>query len=216
MNTVSFSILDYLKSHKRANVSGLGVFYIMHSGAKVVDGTKNILPPSTEIGFDYDESTRDEGLMDYVSGKTSLSPKQIATQIEDWKITLLNANEVQLQNLGTLKREGEAVIWNGERINAEAPDFFGLEEINLDALNAETSQESSEYKQNKAILWTFLVAIPIAGILLLAYTQRDRIFGKKSFDVSVKTSTHRIPKSSVTDSTKQNQKKADSATVTAH
>lgn len=216
MNTVSFSILDYLKSHKRANVSGLGVFYIMHSGAKVVDGTKNILPPSTEIGFDYDESARDEALMDYLSGKTSLSPKQIATQIEDWKITLLNANEVQIPHLGTLKREDEAVIWNGERINAEAPDFFGLEEINLDALNAETFQEPSEYKQNKAILWTFLVAIPIAGILLLAYSQRDRIFGKKSFDVSVKTSTHRIPKSSVTDSTKQNQKKADSATVTAH
>ncbi len=216
MNTVSFSILDYLKSHKRANVSGLGVFYIMHSGAKVVDGTKNILPPSTEIGFDYDESARDQGLMDYLSGKTSLSAKQIATQIEDWKIMLLNANEVQIPHLGTLKREGQAVIWNGERINAEAPDFFGLEEINLDALNAETSQEPSEYKQNKAILWTFLVAIPIAVILLLAYSQRDRIFGKKSFDVSVKTSTHRIPKSSVTDSTKQNQKKADSATVTAH
>lgn len=218
MNTVSSSILDYLKSYKRAQVAGLGTFSMIHSGAKVVDGTKNILPPATEIGFVYDETTSDQGLMDYVSSKTGLSSRQITTQIEDWKIALINTREVEFPSLGKLTKENDTLQWKGERVESLSPDFFGLEEINLEQLNSKKSSSEGEYKQNKTILWTFLVAIPIAGILILAYSQRDRIFGKKSFDVSVKTSTHRIPKAAPvkTDSLHQNQIKADSANVSAH
>jgi len=50
------------------------------------------------------------------------------------------------------------------------------------------------YRFNKGILWTFLVLIPIAGIAALVYSQKDKIFGKSSFDVTpVQTSTKRIP-----------------------
>lgn len=218
MNTVSSSILDYLKSYKRAHVAGLGVFSMIHSGAKVVDGSKNILPPATEIGFVYDEATSDQGLKDYVSSQKGLSSRQITTQIEDWKIALINTHQVELPGLGKLTKENDTLQWKGERVESLSPDFFGLEEINLEQLNSKNSGSEGEYKQNKKILWTFLVAIPIAGILILAYTQRERVFGKKSFDFPVKTSTHRISKAAPvkTDSLQQNQIKADSTSVSAH
>jgi hypothetical protein len=49
-----------------------------------------------------------------------------------------------------------------------------------------------DYQFNKSILWAFLVIIPILGIVYVAYTQQELLFGEKSFDkanISVQTKT---------------------------
>jgi hypothetical protein len=64
-------------------------------------------------------------------------------------------------------------------------------------VNASVNREK-DFKFKKTILWTFLLLIPVLGIVYLVFTQQELLFGKKSFNkVSVQTSTHRIVKDTV-------------------
>ena len=55
-------------------------------------------------------------------------------------------------------------------------------------------ESDNQYVFNNSILWIFLFILPVGAIVYLAINYQDQIFGKKSFDeVTVKTSTHRIP-----------------------
>jgi hypothetical protein len=78
-----------------------------------------------------------------------------------------------------------------------------LEEIRLSDINNGEKVNTSvnrekDFKFRKTILWVFLLIIPVLGILYLAFTQQELLFGKKSFNnVSVQTSTHRIVKDTV-------------------
>jgi hypothetical protein len=56
----------------------------------------------------------------------------------------------------------------------------------------------------------FPFIIPVGAIVFLAINYQDKIFGKKSFDISVKTSTHRIVEKPVL---KKDTVKADSAKI---
>ena len=76
-------------------------------------------------------------------------------------------------------------------------NFFGLEEISLkeikeNKVTADKKDSEDDYVFSKSILWAFLFIIPVGGILFLAIMYQDKIFGKKSFDMTIKTSTHRI------------------------
>jgi hypothetical protein len=81
-----------------------------------------------------------------------------------------------------------------------------LEEIIISDINNKNLKQKvpvnseKDYKFNKSILWAFLVIIPVLGIIYVAYTQQELLFGKKSFDktnISVQTKTHRIEKDTV-------------------
>ena len=84
----------------------------------------------------------------------------------------------------------------------QSPSYFGLEKIDLKEIEKPKSTEHSyekedsdnQYVFSKSILWTFLLIIPVGAILYLSINYKDKIFGKKSFNLSVKTSTHRIEK----------------------
>ena len=84
----------------------------------------------------------------------------------------------------------------------QSPSYFGLEKIDLKEIEKPKSTELSyekedsdnQYVFSKSILWTFLLIIPVGAILYLSINYKDKIFGKKSFNLSVKTSTHRIEK----------------------
>jgi hypothetical protein len=100
-------------------------------------------------------------------------------------------------------REDEKTHFKGKRVESGRPDFYGLEEIRFsDISNGEkivhTENREKDYQFNKSILWIFLFIVPVAGLLILAYTQKDLLFGKKSFEnVSVQTKTHRIAKDTI-------------------
>jgi hypothetical protein len=102
--------------------------------------------------------------------------------------------------LGRLNQGDEGLSFFGKRLSSDHPDFYGLEEIRFSDISdgerlMETSSKEKDYKFSKSILWIFLVAVPVAGIVYLAITQQELLFGKKSFDsLSVQTKTKRIEK----------------------
>jgi hypothetical protein len=69
---------------------------------------------------------------------------------------------------------------------------ISLKEIKENKVISEKKDTEDDYVFNKSILWIFLFIIPVGAIVFLAINYQDKIFGKKSFDISVKTSTHRI------------------------
>ena len=93
--------------------------------------------------------------------------------------------------------------FKGNRLQSDHPDFYGLEEIKISDIHNNESPKTAptnsgkDYRFNKSILWIFLIIIPVLGILYVAYTQQELLFGQKSFDKatpSVQTRTHRIEK----------------------
>lgn len=110
---------------------------------------------------------------------------------------------MEIQNLGTIFIEDGHTHFKGNRLQSDHPDFYGLEEIRISDINSTGKPEQivnseDDYKFKKSILWIFLIVLPVLGLLFLAYTQQELLFGKKSFDnVSVKTKTHRIVKDTI-------------------
>ena len=215
MNITNY-INEFLKERNSVVVSGFGEFFLKNSKAVVDEKTKSILPPAKEIGFNIDYEAKDQGLINFISQKSGLSQSETEADLKKladyWKKQLSENHLIDIEGLGTFYQSENAVTFKGARIEKTSPDFYGLEEIDLQNLKTPLAHNTSveDYKINKSILWIFLLILPVAGLIFLAFTQRERLFGKKSFDdLSVKTSTHRIK----TDSAKINQAKADSLKI---
>ncbi|WP_313093414.1 HU domain-containing protein [Chryseobacterium flavum] len=204
---ISAYILEYLKQFGTVTVPGFGVFLLKNSKAIINSENGSILPPASEIDFTIDYEVQSEELTAFIAGQKQMSLEasrsDLKIQTDFWKKKLQAEQILEIQNLGTIFIEEGHTHFKGKRIESGRPDFYGLEEIrfsdinNGEKVNASESREK-DYKFNKAILWVFLLAIPILGILYLAYAKQEFIFGKKSFDnVSVQTSTHRIVKDTV-------------------
>ena len=113
-----------------------------------------------------------------------------------------------MQKLSVMKFSEEKILLQNEKDFTKNPQFFGLEEIKLEEINTSKSDSvasedsDNQFVFNYSILWIFLFILPVGALLYLALTYPDKIFGKKSFDMSVKTSTHRIEKNATIDSSK--------------
>lgn len=199
---ISAYILEYLKQFGTVTVPGFGVFSLKNSKAIINSENGSILPPASEIVFAVDYEVISDELAAFIAAQKQMSleasKSDLKIQTDFWKKKLQAEQVLEIQNLGTVMVEDGDTHFKGKRIESGHPDFYGLEEIRISDINngekvSSTENREKDYKFKKTILWTFLFAVPVAGIVYYAFTQRELLFGKKSFDtVSVQTSTHRI------------------------
>ncbi|MDR2237613.1 MAG: hypothetical protein LBE92_15940 [Chryseobacterium sp.] len=199
---ISAYILEYLKQFGTVTVPGFGVFSLKNSKAIINSENGSILPPASEIVFSVDYEVASDELAAFIAAQKQMSLEasrsDLKIQTDFWKKKLQADQHLEIQNLGTIMTEEGDTHFKGKRIESGHPDFYGLEEIRISDINngekiSPAENREKDYKLKKSILWTFLFVIPVLGILYYAFTQRELLFGKKSFnDVSVQTATHRI------------------------
>ncbi|MBB6371014.1 hypothetical protein [Chryseobacterium shigense] len=204
---ISAYILEYLKQFGTVTVPGFGVFSLKNSKAIINSENGSILPPASEIVFAGDYEIQSDELAAFIAGEKQMSleasKSDLKIQTDFWKKKLQADQFLEIQNLGAIHIEDDKTHFKGKRIESGRPDFYGLEEIRLSDINngekiSPAENKGKDYKFKKSILWIFLLIIPVLGILYLAFTQKELLFGKKSFDtVSVQTSTHRIVKDTI-------------------
>ncbi len=201
---ISAGILELLKRHRKVAVPEFGVFSTENSRAIFDADKKTILPPAKRIVFDANYLVEDEKLVEYISLQNNISQEtaksRLKIQTDYWKNLLQKNEEFSVEGLGNFYISENKLVFKGNRIQKESPDFYGLEEINISEIkngenlyNEPNTEEKGSYQFNNSILWIFLVAVPVLGLAYLGITQQERLFGKKSFDdITVKNSTHRI------------------------
>ena len=201
---ISAYILDYLKQFGTVTVPKFGVFSLENSKAVINSENGSILPPSTKIAFHSDYQVLSDDLVQFISNQKSVSKEatesELQIQTDFWKKKLQAEQILEIQNLGTIFIEDGQLHFKGNRLESDDPDFYGLEEIKFSDIHEGDTLESpknteKDYKFNKSILWIFLFIVPVLGMLYLAYTEKELIFGNKSFDsLSSQTKTKRIEK----------------------
>lgn len=205
---ISAYILEYLKQFGSVTVPGFGVFSLENSKAVINSENGSILPPASRIAFISDYEVQSDELVTFMSTQKQMplavAKSDLKIQTDFWKKKLQAEQILEIQNLGTIFIEDGQTHFKGNRLQSDHPDFYGLEEIRISEMNnAENSTHpentEKDYKFNKSILWIFLFAVPVLGLLYVGYTQQELIFGKKTFDkVSVQTKTKRIEKDTAT------------------
>ena len=213
---ISTDILEFLKLFGKASVPSFGVFSIQKTSALLDNSSNTLLPPSQQIIFNKQHIENDEGLIQFLAKRKRVSPAiaefTLQEQVKTWS-ELWNAQQnFSIAGIGEFSFANNEFSFVGNRIEDENADFFGLEEIKISDIQKPSSyktpknsrkQEGSAF--NKVLLWTFLVIIPILGIIYLAFTQQDLLFGKKSFgEITIQNSTHRIKEIPKIDSLKTN------------
>lgn len=205
-------IFNYLQENEKAELPGFGIFTLTKKSATLDEVAAKLLPPTQEIAFTENKSIFSSSLSKFIADKTGenlfLVQTQIKDEVENWLKELSLNKTLNIENLGNFNVKEEKILLQNEKDFTKNPQFFGLEEIKLEEINTSksdsvTSEDSdNQFVFNYSILWIFLFILPIGALLYLALTYPDKIFGKKSFDISVKTSTHRIEKKAVIDSSK--------------
>jgi hypothetical protein len=202
---ISAYILEYLKQFGTVTVPDFGVFSLENSKAIINSENGSILPPASKIVYTPDYRVKSDDLAAFIAGHKQMTLEASGTdlqiQTDFWKKKLQADQMLEIQGLGTIFIEDGETHFRGNRLQSDHPDFYGLEEIKFSDINNKESKTAvvknseKDYRFNKSILWIFLIIIPVLGILYVAYTQQELLFGKKSFDstnVSVQTKTHRI------------------------
>lgn len=207
---ISAYILEYLKQFGTVTVPDFGVFSLEKSKAVINSENGSILPPASTIVYTPDYEAKSEDLAAFIAGQKQMtleaSKTDLQIQTDFWKKKLQAEQTLEVQGLGTVYIEDGTTHFKGYRLQSDHPDFYGLEEIRISDMHiqspksAVSSNAEKDYQFNKSILWAFLIIIPVLGIIYVAYTQQELLFGKKSFDnanISVQTKTHRIQKDTV-------------------
>lgn len=212
-------LFGYLQEKGSADLPGFGIFSIQKKSATLDEAEAKLLPPSFEVTFVKNSEVFNSDFSKYIAEKTGenlfIVQTEIKETIQSWNQQLQDKKTVSVDAIGDFFEEnGEIKLISKNQIT-ENPAFFGLEEISLKEIKenkviSEKKDTEDDYVFNKSILWIFLFIIPVGAIVFLAINYQDKIFGKKSFDISVKTSTHRIVEKPVL---KKDTVKADSAKI---
>lgn len=180
-------ILKKLKADHSVAIAEFGTFYLKNSEAKILEKTTRILPPAKEIAIEFDYQQLDKGFAKELADETKSSmsevQKEISSYSQYWKNQLSEAKELRLEGLGTFYSDAGEVLFKGERLEISSPDNYGLEEIDLKKLKEKkvsARDHSREYKTQKSFGWLLLLLIPAAGLVALALTNKDFLFGKSS------------------------------------
>ena len=212
-------LFGYLQEKGSADLPGFGIFSIQKKSATLDEAEAKLLPPSFEVTFVKNSEVFNSDFSKYVAEKTGenlfIVQTEIKETIQSWTQQLQDKKTVSVEAIGDFFEEnGEIKLISKNQIT-ENPTFFGLEEISLKEIKenkviSEKKDTEDDYVFNKSILWIFLFIIPVGAIVFLAINYQDKIFGRKSFDISVETSTHRIVEKPVL---KKDTVKADSAKI---
>lgn len=181
-------IYSFLKERESSViVPDFGVFSIEKKPA-VLDGkTSKMYPPSENISFERMESISDDKLKSFIVERSGLSTEKVLVEIknavENWKSKLRENKKLDLESLGEIQLTTEEA-WSFVSKNQNSSiHYFGLEEISLQEI--EGNRENATF--NKAILWSFLIILPIVAFVYLGIVNKDYLLGKSSFE-----NTHRI------------------------
>ena len=212
-------LFGYLQEKGSAELPGFGIFSIQKKSATLDEAEAKLLPPSFEVTFVKNSEVFNSDFSKYIAEKTGenlfIVQTEIKETVQSWNQQLQDKKTVSVDAIGDFFEEnGEIKLISKNQIT-ENPAFFGLEEISLKEIKenkviSEKKDTEDDYVFNKSILWIFLFIIPVGAIVFLAINYQDKIFGKKSFDISVETSTHRIVEKPVL---KKDTVKADSAKI---
>lgn len=212
-------LYNYLQEKGSAEFPGFGIFSIQKKSATLDEAEAKLLPPSFEVTFVKNSEVFNSDFSKYIAEKTGenlfIVQTEIKETIQSWNQQLQDKKTVSVDAIGDFFEEnGEIKLISKNQIT-ENPTFFGLEEISLKEIKenkviSEKKDTEDDYVFNKSILWIFLFIIPVGAIVFLAINYQDKIFGKKSFDISVETSTHRIVEKPIL---KKDTVKADSAKI---
>ena len=212
-------LFGYLQEKGSAELPGFGIFSIQKKSATLDEAEAKLLPPSFEVTFVKNSEVFNSDFSKYIAEKTGenlfIVQTEIKETVQSWNQQLQDKKPVSVDTIGDFFEEnGEIKLISKNQIT-ENPTFFGLEEISLKEIKenkviSEKKDTEDDYVFNKSILWIFLFIIPVGAIVFLAINYQDKIFGKKSFDISVETSTHRIVEKPVL---KKDTVKADSAKI---
>ena len=212
-------LFGYLQEKGSAELPGFGIFSIQKKSATLDEAEAKLLPPSFEVTFVKNSEVFNSDFSKYVAEKTGenlfIVQTEIKETVQSWNQQLQDKKPVSVDTIGDFFEEnGEIKLISKNQIT-ENPTFFGLEEISLKEIKenkviSEKKDTEDDYVFNKSILWIFLFIIPVGAIVFLAINYQDKIFGKKSFDISVETSTHRIVEKPIL---KKDTVKADSAKI---
>lgn len=200
---ISVYILEYLKQFGAVKVPQFGVFSLESSKAVINPDNGSILPPSTQIAFHLDYQISSPEFIQFVANHRSVSylliEKELQELTEFWKNKLQLEDTLSIPDVGTIFFQEKNMLFQGERVEVDFPDYYGLEEIKLEEISdsddgpINTKNTKEDYKFNKSILWIFFIILPLGALGYFGYTQQDLILGKKSFDtISVQTKTQRI------------------------
>ena len=212
-------LFGYLQEKGSAELPGFGIFSIQKKSATLDEAEAKLLPPSFEVTFVKNSEVFNSDFSKYIAEKTGenlfIVQTEIKETVQSWNQQLQDKKTVSVDAIGDFFEEnGEIKLISKNQIT-ENPTFFGLEEISLKEIKenkviSEKKDTEDDYVFNKSILWIFLFIIPVGAIVFLAINYQDKIFGKKSFDISVKTSTHRIVEKPIL---KKDTVKVDSAKI---
>ncbi|SHL17075.1 HU domain-containing protein [Chryseobacterium polytrichastri] len=187
---ISAYILEYLKQFGTVTVPSFGVFSLENSKAIINSENGSILPPASQIAFTPDFEIQSDDLIAFIAEQKQMSfaasKSDLKIQTDFWKKKLQAEQTLEIQNLGTVFIEEGHTHFKGKRIESGHPDFYGLEEIKFSDIKTKdksvvSEKSGKEYKFSKSLLWIFLIVIPILGIVYLAFTNQELLFGKESF-----------------------------------
>lgn len=187
---ISAYILEYLKQFGTVTVPSFGVFSLENSKAIINSENGSILPPASQIAFMPDFEIQSDDLIAFIAEQKQMSfaasKSDLKIQTDFWKKKLQAEQTLEIQNLGTVFIEEGHTHFKGKRIESGHPDFYGLEEIKFSDIKTKdksvvSEKSGKEYKFSKSLLWIFLIVIPVLGIVYLAFTNQELLFGKESF-----------------------------------
>lgn len=197
-------IFNYLQKNGSVELPGFGVFSIQKKSAHLDESSSVLLPPIQEINFKNNYLVFNSDLSKYIADITGENLFVIQTQIKEevllWKEELQKNKNLIIDELGEFTLENDEIILSATNDFTNNPSYFGLEKIDLKEIEKskvneeEILETDNQYVFNKSVLWTFLLIIPVGGMIYMALNYKDKIFGKKSFDRSAKISTPEIKK----------------------
>lgn len=187
---MSFStlILEFLKNHTEVSVAGFGTFYLKNTNALVETDRKSILPPGKEVAFSNSKENADDTFASFLASQNNISLAEaeadIKKQVTFWNLTLEKEGTLAVEDLGIFSLNDSKIHFSGARLNNAAPDFYGLEEINLAEINKRSHKKAEigkPYQISKSWHWLVGLILAICVLSYLGVTQPEAIFGKKSF-----------------------------------
>lgn len=199
-------LFNYLQEKGSAKLPNFGAFTLQKKSASLDEKTSKLLPPTQEISFEENKDIFNADLSKYIVEKTGenlfIVQTNIKEEVASWLEELNQNHNLYIDELGEFNLQDGKIILIDKKDFTKNPQYFGLEEINIQEINFSINKEEAkenaenEYVFNNSILWIFLFILPVGALIFLGLKYQDQLFGKKSFGVvSVKTTTHRIDES---------------------
>lgn len=160
---LSFYVYSFLQEKGREiEVPHFGSFFLKKTSAKMDEKASKILPPTEVIAFEK-RDCQSYQVAEFISEKTGDDidevSKEVDIEVKKWSRKLSFNQRLELENLGVIE-----VINGGEIVfTPSVKNNFGLEEIDLNEITPFQSGKTF----GRAILWSFLVVLPLVGLVVL-------------------------------------------------